>query len=304
MGDFAQDLSTLAMLQPGQLLGVEFKRYRTSSRLQGSHRMALMRPSRLPESSRAYVPGDPINLIDWKAFGRTDHLLVREIRDEATARVRIIMDLGDSMQWPREHVEGIRDLASKAEIAIRCALNLAYMHHRIGDAVELGMILPGQSQIEHFFCPRSGSDILSLYEELVSSKFFATKFIINSFATAARERSVDLVYWLGDALGPVDYRSNLGRGRMCVMVHVLSSLELAIDWIDSDTSYFDADVMQKEYQGSTLRSHNAYQSRLTQWCAGVANNLANIGGEYMLVNEQSTIANWQSFVSSLSLKIR
>lgn len=266
--------------------------------------MALMRPSRLPESSRAYTPGDPINLIDWKAYARTDHLLLRETRDEATARVRIFFDIGESMQWPREHLDGMTGLTSKAEVASRCALNLAYAHHRLGDLVELWPVLPGQLQTDQVFRPRSGSDILSLYDRLLQTGFAAEEWPSLPMSMGASERDVDQVYWLGDALGPLDYLASLRKGRLSVMVHVLSSLELGIDWIEQNDCYFDTSQMLKEYQGFALLSDDAYQKRLRKWQSHIADNLAKLGGEYILVSEQSSVAQWHQFIGSLSLKLR
>ncbi|MCX6130250.1 MAG: hypothetical protein NTX25_14455, partial [Proteobacteria bacterium] len=36
-------------------------------RFQGSQRLNLMRPTRLPANSRRYSRGDPVHLIDWRA---------------------------------------------------------------------------------------------------------------------------------------------------------------------------------------------------------------------------------------------
>ena len=86
--------------------------------------MNLRQPSRNPESSRLYVPGDPINMIDWKAYARTDQLILREVRDEASARVAVCVDLSETMRWPVDNVPGADRVASKAEVAIRVPLTL------------------------------------------------------------------------------------------------------------------------------------------------------------------------------------
>jgi len=79
------DPSTLSSLHPSETREVHHKAYKNSIRMHGSHLMALSKPARAPEACRKYVHGDPVNLIDWKAFARTDQLMVREIRDEASA---------------------------------------------------------------------------------------------------------------------------------------------------------------------------------------------------------------------------
>ena len=82
-----QDPSTLSSLHPTMGMEQHYSSYKNAPRVWGSHYLALKQPHRMPESTRKYVPGDPVRLIDWKAFARTDQLLIREIRDEASARV-------------------------------------------------------------------------------------------------------------------------------------------------------------------------------------------------------------------------
>jgi uncharacterized protein (DUF58 family) len=304
MGDTPQDPSTLATLHPAQGKDLAFKSYRTSPRLQGSHRMALTRPSRLPESGREYAPGDPIGLIDWKAFARTDQLIIREIRDEATARVRIVLDASESMQWPRAHVDLPRTVVSKAEIACRCALNLAYTHHRLGDLVEIWPLLPGQAVLGHAVRPRSGSDIVSLHERLVDTGFDPAALTATGRTEPEPDRQADLLYWVGDALGPVDPFARLEKGRVPVLVHVLSSLELGVDWVEGDTSYFDESALAKEYQGQMLRFRDAYGQSLERWRSRLETRVLDSGGQYGLVSDTSKIARWQGFVSSLPGMLR
>ena len=66
----------------------------------GSLRLSILSPSRQPEDSRPYIPGDPIDKIDWQAFARTDQLLVRQVRENAPGRVAIHLACGKSSFWP------------------------------------------------------------------------------------------------------------------------------------------------------------------------------------------------------------
>lgn len=49
------------------------------------------------EDRRGYVPGDDLRHLDWRAYARTDELLVRRYREEIQPRVEIILDLSRSM---------------------------------------------------------------------------------------------------------------------------------------------------------------------------------------------------------------
>lgn len=46
---------------------------------------------------RSYEAGDDVRNLDWRAFARTDQLLVRQWRDEVLARVEILVDASRSM---------------------------------------------------------------------------------------------------------------------------------------------------------------------------------------------------------------
>lgn len=48
---------------------------------------------------RAYAPGDDLRRIDWKAFARSDRLLLRRHEDETALRVHLVFDRSASMGW-------------------------------------------------------------------------------------------------------------------------------------------------------------------------------------------------------------
>jgi uncharacterized protein (DUF58 family) len=39
----------------------------------------------------AYVPGDDIRTIDWKLYGKTDRLYIREYEEETNVRCTILL---------------------------------------------------------------------------------------------------------------------------------------------------------------------------------------------------------------------
>ena len=299
MPEKIHDPSTIATLHPTQGRELAFKSYRTSPRLQGSHRMLLTRPSRLPESGREYAPGDPVALIDWKAFARTDQLIIRETRDEATARVRIVLDASETMQWPRSHLGETSQVVSKAEVAARCALNLAYLHQRVGDLVEIWPLLPGKTSLDQALRPRSSMEIISLCDRLLETDCDPQVLAAAGRAEPEPERRVDLVYWVGDALSVLDPLARLTKGRGAVMIHVLSSLETDVTWVEGETSYFDDEILTKEYQGQMLQVKHSYRDSLERWRSGLEQKVRTAGGEYGFVTDQTLITRWQAFVNAI-----
>ena len=49
------------------------------------------------QDRRTYAAGDDVRHLDWRAFARTDQLLVRQYREEVLPRVEIMLDVSRSM---------------------------------------------------------------------------------------------------------------------------------------------------------------------------------------------------------------
>lgn len=48
---------------------------------------------------RAYMPGDDIRRVDWRVFGRTDRLYVKQFEADTNANFSVLFDLSRSMQY-------------------------------------------------------------------------------------------------------------------------------------------------------------------------------------------------------------
>ncbi len=252
----------------------------------------------MPESGREYVAGDPVNLIDWKAYARTDKLIIREIRDEATARILIGLDLSETMNWPVEKYKAEMP-ATKAEVATRIALNLAHVHLRMGDLVEIWAVSDPNTRIPSLVTkPRSPSDVVTGFNRMHQAGF-TVESIMAEFGPAEPEKKPrDCSFWVGDTLSNADFDQFLKRGKRGFLLHVLSTLELGIDWIDSDTSYFDEGMGRKEYQGQVLRHRDNYQKHLDTWRSKLERRMHMDGGEYLTVSDGTAIAQYHLTLSN------
>ena len=67
--------------------------------LQGQHRSAMRGISQEFIAYRPYLPGDPLKDVDWKLWGRSDHLFVRQFRHESNFRGYIFVDTSKSMDY-------------------------------------------------------------------------------------------------------------------------------------------------------------------------------------------------------------
>lgn len=76
---------------------------------------------------RQYYAGDPLKYLDWRVFGKTERLMIREYEELTNARIAVVLDLSGSMGYAAASM-------TKHEFAIRTAAILLYLAliHRDG----------------------------------------------------------------------------------------------------------------------------------------------------------------------------
>lgn len=79
---------------------------------------------------RAYIPGDDVRRVDWRVYGRTDRLYVKEFEAETHADVVMLLDVSASMDWA-----GDDESPTKLDYARFLAACLGYFAHRQRDRV-------------------------------------------------------------------------------------------------------------------------------------------------------------------------
>jgi uncharacterized protein (DUF58 family) len=72
---------------------------------------------------RPYVRGDELKNIDWKAFGKSDRLYIREFEEETNLRCTLLVDRSGSMAYSGERSEG----RSKHDYAVQLSAALTYL---------------------------------------------------------------------------------------------------------------------------------------------------------------------------------
>ena len=282
------DPSVLGHLLPNHPLTLAFRAERQSPRPQGSHLARYKRPARELESARDYVAGDPIQRIDWRAFARTDQLIIRERRDEAMATVAVVLDLSKSLFWPTPDLP-IRGVVTKAEVAWRIALHLAHLHGRQGDLVELWTVPAAQSLPTRVITMRSAQPSLDLMDQLAREEFAEGATTALGDERHWPSKKFALVYLLSDLLAELDVEVALSAGRQAMVIQVLSSLERDISWTLATTSYVD-EAQAQEYLGATLKDHGGYLAQLAAWQARQAAAVRRLGGAWLSVTEATPVA--------------
>lgn len=80
---------------------------------------------------RPYVRGDELRNIDWKAFGKSDRLYIREFEEETNLRCTLLVDRSGSMRYVGDRSGG----QSKYDYGQTLAASLAYLMLAQQDAV-------------------------------------------------------------------------------------------------------------------------------------------------------------------------
>ncbi|QDS94112.1 hypothetical protein FF011L_28900 [Roseimaritima multifibrata] len=129
---------------------------------------------------RSYVTGDDIRTIDWKLFGKTDRLYIREYEEETNLRCTILLDSSGSMGYTGGRSNGV----SKHEYAVRTAASLAYLMLHQQDSVGLVTFdkkvrkyIPPRGRPKHLKAivaelqnqkPKHETDLGSVFHQMVS----------------------------------------------------------------------------------------------------------------------------------------
>ena len=87
---------------------------------------------------REYLPGDDLRYVDWKVYGKSDRIFLKQYEEETNFACHLLLDVSDSMRYRSEpQVDHSGAGLSKLEYAVNLAAALAYLITRQQDAVGL-----------------------------------------------------------------------------------------------------------------------------------------------------------------------
>jgi len=91
---------------------------------------------------REYAPGDDLRYLDWKVFGKSDRLYVKQYEEETNLVATFCVDASESMAYESPAKDGM----SKRDYASTVAASLAYLVIRQQDAAGLVLFDDGVRQ--------------------------------------------------------------------------------------------------------------------------------------------------------------
>ncbi|MDR1878932.1 MAG: DUF58 domain-containing protein [Bacteroidales bacterium] len=112
---------------------------------------------------RPYNTGESTRNIDWKLYGRTDKLFVKQFEEETNLRCQIIIDASSSMFFPKRKKLSLEH-PNKIYFSVYAAAAIMQIMKRQRDAV--GLSLFSDSILFHSQAKSSAIHLKSLYHEL------------------------------------------------------------------------------------------------------------------------------------------
>lgn len=104
----------------------------------GMHRSPYQGASVEFAQHRPYVAGDDIRHVDWKVFGKTDKIYLKQYQEETNLHLILVVDASESMGFGSIRGQGGKDW-TKYDHATAIAASLAYMAIQQQDSVGLAI---------------------------------------------------------------------------------------------------------------------------------------------------------------------
>ncbi|TWU03796.1 DUF58 domain-containing protein [Neorhodopirellula pilleata] len=185
----------------------------------GRHRSPHKGSSVEFKEHRPYVPGDELRNIDWKAFGKSDRLYIREFEEETSLRCMLLVDQSGSMAYRGDRAISLTRNANpsaatgawwegtKQEYAAGLASALAYLLLSSQDSVGL---ITFDSKLRDYVPPRTLPSHLQVLLTMMAQDRRGGE---TDLGTVLRQASVKLprrglVVLISDGFGDVE---SLGR---------------------------------------------------------------------------------------------
>ena len=222
--DQTQNLLDPEML--AKLQGLELRaRHVVEGYVSGVHRSPFHGFSIEFSEHREYVPGDDLRYVDWKVYGKTDKIYLKQYEEETNLACYLLLDISESMRY-----RGPTAAMSKLEYAQLAAASLAYLVLQQQDSVglvtfdkEVRKLVRASGNPSHL------KQLLHVMEESVPERKTATGPIFHDLAERLKKRGVVVI--ISDLLD--DVTSMLAglkhfrhRRHEVILMHVLDPAEL------------------------------------------------------------------------------
>ncbi len=215
------DPRTLAQIQ-----GLELRARRiVEGYVAGLHRSPYHGFSNEFAEHREYAPGDDLRYVDWKVFGKTDKVYLKQFEEETNLICYLLLDTSESMQY-----QGPSAPMSKLGYAQCAAASLAYLVLHQRDSA--GLVTFDQ-EIRQLVRPSSSptqlKQLLRLMEQTTAARKTRTGPVFHDLAERLARRGIVVI--LSDLFDDVDamltgLKHFRHRRHDVVILHILDPAEI------------------------------------------------------------------------------
>lgn len=244
-------------------------RKRVSTAYSGSRRSILKGRGMEPVSYREYTQGDDFKIIDWKVYGRTEKLYVKEFEEEKSLTTHILLDTSKSMEF-----------RNKFEYAAMLALGFAYLVTR--DNEKFGVSTFAEEM--NITKPKRGRRYLSRTIDLLNTTALSGKtgfdYCMEKYGSVIKSRSLVIV--ISDFMADIDAVRNgifrLGDNEL-VLIQVLDPVEKNLD-LGGEAKLIDLETDAKLDIYTSPRLRGEYQKRLFDHIAKIKETCLQVGADF------------------------
>ena len=244
--------------------------------LSGLHRSPFLGYSTEFSSYRQYIQGDNLRHVDWKVWGRTDELYVKQFEDDTNVSCQIVLDTSASMDF---------GTPNKFQYARMLAASLSYLMVRQHDAP--GLVLHGETTF-HALPARSGrrhlDDVFALLANTRAVGHPLSGASLQGVLETFTRRGIAIV--ISDLFSPDDGMVELFRQlhfhrQEVIVFHVVAPEEMDFNF---DGEY----LMEDSETGQVIPIHASafrkeYSRRVETFCRTIEDQCAGLEIDYQRV---------------------
>jgi uncharacterized protein (DUF58 family) len=231
---------------------------------------------------KEYVPGDDVARIDWRAFGRSRRLYVRQYEAETDMTVYLLVDVSASMDYAGSGQQ------SKYVLAAKVAAALAYLMIHQGDKTALALFA---DTLRHFL-PAGGTrrhlhQLVSELEEVEPASTTGIGRALHECSSLFRKRGRLVVlsdFW-DDQAGTLDALSQfLHRKFEILLLHIVHPHELDLPGLNA--ARFEDMESHEEVEVEPEEIRAAYRETARKRIDALAREANNRRISHALVNTE------------------
>tara|TARA_Y100000385_G_scaffold85395_1_gene87649 strand:+ start:3263 stop:4156 length:894 start_codon:yes stop_codon:yes gene_type:complete len=228
---------------------------------------------------RHYQRGDDLRHVDWKLYGRTDKLFIKQYEDETNVRATIVLDTSASMAFGSES-------GNKLTYGITLASALAYFVTRQRDAVGL---VTFDDRVLEFLPPKSRQphlmQILRTLSAVTPGATTDAAKPLSDLAATLNKRS--MIIFISDLLDDEErvistLRNLRAMGNDVIVLHLMDNAELNFPFNES-SEFIDMETSES-YLANPAAIRGAYLENLSVFLNDCKKKCQRSDIDYCLLN--------------------